>query len=409
MGMAASQARLLSITARIHDVEHQAQSIQNAKLALATQSDQAYNDYVKALDATSLTLNALNTKTGEKSIIAATFNNLCSHTRATAADGSMYALRTRDGKLIVEDDIEKSYYNFITGIDGDRNGVVAGYDDAYFFAIMMTRGDNCQGFGYLDGESSNPIHEHIEAAENNAYTKLEETNPTLKELHDKLNELTHKYDIGGTVADGDIYDTNALFSSTEPTAAADKREYQETLRAYRNELYRVAGEEIYNSNELDPTSAKDFNEYSSPIFNYYVSLYNQIKAAGGCVSIRDYDGPNGDAANNSDWLQGMVQSGEITIEIVETDPKNGNVLFDTTSPSSDISVSYTTTSTIDTTALKKAEAEYEHKLQQINKKDKSFDLDLSKLETERNSLTTEYDSVKKVIEDNVKRTFGIFS
>ena len=42
-------------------------------------------------------------------------------------------------------------------------------------------------------------------------------------------------------------------------------------------------------------------------------------------------------------------------------------------------------------------------------KDKSFDLDLSKLETERNSLTTEYDSVKKVIDDNVKRTFGIFS
>ena len=36
MGMAASQARLLCITARIHDVEYQAQAIQNAKLQLAT-------------------------------------------------------------------------------------------------------------------------------------------------------------------------------------------------------------------------------------------------------------------------------------------------------------------------------------------------------------------------------------
>ena len=116
MGMAASQARLLSITARIHDVEHQAQSIQNAKLALATQSDQAYNDYVKALDATSLTLNALNTKTGETSIIAATFNNLCSRSRATAADGSNYALRNRDGKLIVEDDVEQAYYKFTVAV-----------------------------------------------------------------------------------------------------------------------------------------------------------------------------------------------------------------------------------------------------------------------------------------------------
>ena len=34
---------------------------------------------------------------------------------------------------------------------------------------------------------------------------------------------------------------------------------------------------------------------------------------------------------------------------------------------------------------------------------------LSKLETERNALKTEYDSVKKVVEDNIERTFGIFS
>ena len=34
---------------------------------------------------------------------------------------------------------------------------------------------------------------------------------------------------------------------------------------------------------------------------------------------------------------------------------------------------------------------------------------LSKLETERTALTTEYGSVKKVIEDNIDRTFGIFS
>ena len=49
MGMAASQARLLTITARMHDIEYQAQSIQNAKLALATESDQVYQEYVEAV------------------------------------------------------------------------------------------------------------------------------------------------------------------------------------------------------------------------------------------------------------------------------------------------------------------------------------------------------------------------
>ena len=38
-----------------------------------------------------------------------------------------------------------------------------------------------------------------------------------------------------------------------------------------------------------------------------------------------------------------------------------------------------------------------------------FDMDLSKLEAERTALKTEYDSVKKVVSDNIERTFGIFS
>ena len=56
MGMAASQARLLTITSRIHDVEYQAQSVQNAKIALATQSDEVYKDYIAALDQTTFTV-----------------------------------------------------------------------------------------------------------------------------------------------------------------------------------------------------------------------------------------------------------------------------------------------------------------------------------------------------------------
>ena len=43
---------------------------------------------------------------------------------------------------------------------------------------------------------------------------------------------------------------------------------------------------------------------------------------------------------------------------------------------------------MDKTALAKAEAEYEHKTKQIDQKDKKFDNDLSKLETERTALTT---------------------
>ena len=93
MGMAASQARLLSITARIHDVEYQAQSIQNAKLSLATQSDEVYSEYEAALDAQTLTINKIDPESGVTSTVAATFNNLFSRNRVLSATGKDYVLK----------------------------------------------------------------------------------------------------------------------------------------------------------------------------------------------------------------------------------------------------------------------------------------------------------------------------
>ena len=152
-------------------------------------------------------------------------------------------------------------------------------------------------------------------------------------------------------------------------------------------------------------------DFDQDKFNYYVELYKKIQAAGGnCISIEDYDdSKQGDVANNSEWLKNMIQCGKITIDTVNIDNKTGEVSFTGTSPSSDTYLDYTTTTSIDKTAYAKAEAEYEHATKEIDAKDKKYDMDLSKLETERTALTTEYESVKKVISDNIERTFGIFS
>ena len=54
MGLAATQVRLLSLTARQHAVEYSAQRIQAQKLQLANESDKVYSDYLQALDATKI-------------------------------------------------------------------------------------------------------------------------------------------------------------------------------------------------------------------------------------------------------------------------------------------------------------------------------------------------------------------
>ena len=50
MGISASQARLLTITARLTSNEYESQQISNAKMRLATQSEQASNEYLAALN-----------------------------------------------------------------------------------------------------------------------------------------------------------------------------------------------------------------------------------------------------------------------------------------------------------------------------------------------------------------------
>jgi len=54
MGMSASQARLLSITARLTNNEYQSQMLTNSKLRLATETDKATNKYMNALDSQQL-------------------------------------------------------------------------------------------------------------------------------------------------------------------------------------------------------------------------------------------------------------------------------------------------------------------------------------------------------------------
>ena len=383
MGMAASQARLLCITARIHDVEYQAQAIQAAKIQLATQEDQAYKEYNAALDSTTLTINAINIKTGEKSTIPANFNNLCSRGRVTASDGNNYAIRDKHGRLIVEDDIEQLY-----------NENKDAFSNAYEFALFAL---GINGENQAIGEAGSKFNTKLGEAELAAYDSLSES-----EKGSRLKAL--REELAGYTSEGDnIYDANSVPDE-------NLEDYEKALEAYKHALYSKAAANVnyhlYALNGEEPAEIEDFDK---DLFNYYVSIYNQIQTCGGCVSIKDFDGINGDAANDTEWLQAMVQSGQLTLEVINTDSKTGETSLDTTSVASNSSISYTPTTEIDKRALAKAEAEYEHKLKQIDKKDQKFDLDLSKLETERSALTTEYDSVKKVIEDNIERTFGIFS
>jgi len=58
--------------------------------------------------------------------------------------------------------------------------------------------------------------------------------------------------------------------------------------------------------------------------------------------------------------------------------------------------------------LAKAEAEYEAALRRIDKKEEQYDKDLAKFDQERKALTTQLDTLKTCIKENIDRTFKIF-
>ena len=309
MGMAASQARLLFITARLHDVEYQAQQLQAVKLALANQSDAAWREYNDALDATTLTVKSLNLDDGTTRTIVATFAGLTGPNGAYSATGDRYAL-VRNGKLLLSQDEHDKYQEFI---ETNPNGTA---DD---FALFM------MGIEETETETTPEGTENPEGSQENP--NISANNPATPEIDEEL-------------------------------------------------------------------------------YDYYYDLFLQIQSCGGQT-----EAVNPEYENNSEWLTNMIKCGQIQVYTYDADERCSleDFEFEATSPSSDASIKYTNTTEIDKTAEKKAEAKYEHTLKQIDRKEKRIDNELSRLETERKALTTQYDSVKKVIEDNIERTFGIFS
>ena len=90
MGMSASQARLLTITARLADNELRSQTINNAKMRLSTQSAQASDNYINALnDANMMFSNYDLTGTSQSQLL--TYNAL-HHTVHTTTNMAWYLL-----------------------------------------------------------------------------------------------------------------------------------------------------------------------------------------------------------------------------------------------------------------------------------------------------------------------------
>ena len=168
MGMAASQARLLTLTARLADNELRSQTINNAKMRLAAQSAQASDEYVRALnDAQFMFRNTdINGLTQNQAL---NFNVLSAY----SPYNTQYGVVNSAGLLLVSEADAKNFEAANGDLDKFLKNYGIGWETSYF-----------------DSDDKESISKDLMSVyEGTPYADLfsEITNDDLKEMYEKYN------------------------------------------------------------------------------------------------------------------------------------------------------------------------------------------------------------------------------
>ncbi len=390
MGLAATQARLLTITARIHDVEYEVMRIMNEKVELGTHQDKIYQDYCRALDAQKLQI-AVSSDSTSLNYVDATFTNICGYNNSRK--GTFALIDSSTGRMIVEDDAYDAYkeysndkYAFAWAMMGFEKNDFAWADTAY------------EGTGDQVGINS-PSGEPIKTKDGSIiYVRsMTEAEEYVFDKHKDLNldeTVKTKYDKYQTALQtGDRDKISAALSDFR--SAFTSKYFEEIYDAMRLDKEGVTKEQAISSGQYIPGFDGDYDPELKDEFDYYVRVFEGIEHAGGCIPVSKYS-EDGDTGN--EWLNNLMDYGMITIN--EYDKKKG---WSATSVSGSSNLKQVT----DNNAIKRAEAKYQYELSIINKKEAKMDQDLKSLEAERSALNTEFDSYKNIIDENIKRTYKI--
>lgn len=446
MGMAASQARLLSITARLSNNENTGQNISYAKQRLADQTQQITNEYNEALDATKLTV--LTGFNGTE----ANYEDI-SYNRMTclqmAETTKQYVVTDTKGRVLVTEQIADAY----TASKGDYNKFLAqlGYSQADLYVQKTSTSDSEKQkalkqiheawdkyFETVGIEVGEPEHDTYqeEFMWNNTYAsvvmngELVFVNQNKERINipeglsdsDKKEYLKNN---GGYSFIGDGYVSYKDGNEWKPIS------YDGTTKESRDLYdYAMALTEAYNRTEaeikgvkgdvFDPDVYKTAaNSDNASALKYYKNLFNRMQQNGmftytdtpaKATKFEGYEYSQaamgtGKIAKNplkdNYTFEAALRDGTLRLEYYSTTERK----FKSTTISEDNCIQEVP----DERAIARAESKYTQDMADLEHKDKQFDLELKKLDTEHNALQTEYDSVKNVVDKNVESTFKIFS
>ena len=184
---------------------------------------------------------------------------------------------------------------------------------------------------------------------------------------------------------------------------------------YINLWYAMNGSDVANA-----VKKADFTNQDSPYSGVSQSIKSEYFYTVSNNSKNDqkanYCEYESNLYTNSEWLEFALEHGIVSMEQAQyyNPSDDGDKIPELTGEGITWkSIIYTNAHDIvsqdDEVAIAIAEAKYKKEVTEIESKDKKYDQDLKKLDTEHSALQTEYESIKEVITKNTERSFKAFS
>ena len=382
MGMAAGQARLLSITARLSDNEANGQALSYTKQRLADETEQLNTDYNNALAATKLqVLTGFNGSIANYSDIS--YNLMTGYN--TVALGRQYIVTNAKGQILVT----KDQANAFEAGNGDFNIFLAelGYTQADLTATASSDDDAAKT------ESLQKIHDAWDAYFASVGITFDD-----EEHADGNPAVEFGYQSFGTNKQFNGYATYKINGETKAI------NYEGTTQEQR-ELYDYAvslTSQYYTDGTYNPVGStgnialQTADDVESGYIDYLRNIFNKMSSAGYYTEASEADTIKDDA-----WFEQQITEGKLLLEYYSSTERG----FVSTTISEDDAIQEVE----DEREIARVEAKYNQDLAALEKKDSVIDLELKKLDTEHNALQTEYESVKNVVDKNVEKSFSMFS
>lgn len=450
MGMAASQARLLSITARLTNNENSGQSISYSKQRLADQTQQITNEYNEALNTTKLTV--LTGFNGSD----ATYTDISYDTmtnKQMAANTKQYVVTDTKGRILVTEDIANAYKQS------------AGNYNQFLAKLGYSQSDmTVQNVASLSATDKQDAAQKIHEAWDKYFASvgIECSDDEHKGIYDDGTYRFKWNNVLDTNDKGEYLDKDGKVITADE---AKTKGYSSVGSGYAS--WAVLGDDGKPTGEYNPINYEGTTEESRELFDYAMAITESfmrteknLKAEGKSAEMNEVFDPkkytlNLDAGNKADLnyykniFSKMQSSGYFTYTNtpatakddpehykyasvgtgtagnVQKSPLKDNTVFEAALRDGSLRLEYysTTSKSFKTTtisednciqevsderAIARAESKYNQDMADLENQDKKLDLELKKLDTEHSALQTEYDSVKNVVDKNVESSFKTF-